>query len=487
MELNGSATFTCNDGIWEVDQTNATCATVANASIQSGSSDIIPGDDVIIDILHTEITAYNIDITVTDSGDQRVPGVTWTPEQIDISFPKTIKVTLTLPYDIGIGNYNITVTLIDLSNGSTISISNPIPILVRSSMGCDSLTTTSWGLSCAGVGVPSAPHGTISSLIDNTDPGSNGFATFTCNDGTWEAEPSSICTNEVFNNFGTSVEIDGRRTIVGGQEGVHIYDTINEDGTLQNGVLLSKTSDIDIDSAFGFSVKIDGDYAIVSAPLDDNARGEDAGSAYIYERHSGENWIGPIALSLSNLIEADSQFGASIAIDGNTAIVGAPYDDNGNHPVGVDAGRAYIYERSSITGRWLDPAPLPVHRNFATTRNSQSGSSIAVFWGLHNSRWAPIDDNDESTDAAGSAYIYERIGGNFDFFISPTPLTLPFNLASNSRFGSAVAMDGNYAIVGAPGDAYPSGENTGRAYIYERNSDGWNNPIHLTLPELERR
>ena len=109
---------------------------------------------------------------------------------------------------------------------------------------------------------------------------------------------------------------DGIRTIVGGLDGVHIY-TVNQDGTLGEKVLLNKTIEIDELSDFGNSVGIDGNYAIVGAPYDDNELNIITGSAYIYERDDTTgDWSDPIALTLPNDLVANSQFGSSVAING---------------------------------------------------------------------------------------------------------------------------------------------------------------------------
>ena len=139
---------------------------------------------------------------------------------------------------------------------------------------------------------------------------------------------------------------------MGGLDGVHIY-TINQDGTLGEKVLLTKTIEIDELSDFGNSVGIDGSFAIVGAEFDDNERGGNAGSAYIYERVGG-NWVNPISLTLPNDIDANSQFGSSVAINGNYVIVGASGDDNER---GRGAGSAYIYERDRL-GKWSNPITL---------------------------------------------------------------------------------------------------------------------------------
>ena len=173
---------------------------------------------------------------------------------------------------------------------------------MRPISGCGDITPT-WGSSSQCTGTLTASNHGVSSGISNTASGFTGSATFTCNDGTWITDPSATCTNEVFTNFGDSVATDGTRVIVGGagvNGGVHIYETINADGTLGVKVLLNKTSDIDLDSQFGQSVSISGDYAIVGARNEDNGEDTDAGSAYIYERTSVD---GAIPYLLSYLLE----------------------------------------------------------------------------------------------------------------------------------------------------------------------------------------
>ena len=491
--LNGSATFTCNRGTWEVDSTTATCAPVGGASVSNSA--ILQGENIIIDVAHTR--PADVEITVKDSDGTEVEGVTFTPPSVTGTGP-TSPVTVTIPGTAVGDNYDITVTLKNPSpDGSIISISDPISISVRPISGCGDITPT-WGSSSQCTGTLTASNHGVSSGISNTASGFTGSAAFTCNDGTWEVDASATCTNEVFDEFGISVATDGTRTIVGGNEGVHIYETINANGTLGGRVLLNKTSDIDSGSRFGSSAAIDGDYTIVGAPFDDNDRGESAGSAYIYKRDNnilGPNkWGNPIFLILPTGIETTSSFGSSVAIDGNYAIVGANRDHNA---LGNDAGSAYIYERNTATGIWSNPITLRLPTDLE--EDSFFGDSVSID-GNYAIVGASHDDNDIDGDGTpdadvGSAYIYERntatgIWGN------PTALTLPTldsdgsddtGLDLGSNFGSSVAIDGNYAIVGASFDDNELGMQVGSAYIYERvesrtGPNKWGNPISLTLP-----
>ena len=201
------------------------------------------------------------------------------------------------------------------------------------------------------------------------------------------------------------------------------------------------------------------------------------------------SWGNPIAITLPTSPDGDdptddtglgvgSQFGHSVAIsdvDAN-AIVGAPGDDNER---GNSAGSAYIYERDANrmgVNRWGNPVHLPLPSgNNGIALGSNFGSSVAIF-DYQAIVGAPGDDNEEGEDA-GSVYTYERdilIIGPFRIvgdWIDSIVLTLPtlnsddptndIGLEEFSDFGNSVAIDRDYAIVGA---RYDDNEEGGRCW-----------------------
>ena len=218
------------------------------------------------------------------------------------------------------------------------------------------------------------------------------------------------------------------------------------------------------DDQFGWSVAISGDYAIVGARLDDHSGVTNTGSAYIYFR-SGTTWS--LQATLPNPAPAqDDQFGYSVAISGDYAIVGAYLDD----PSGVtNAGSAYIYFRSGTT--WSLQATLP---NPEPATSDQFGHSVAIS-GDYAIVGAFADDPSGVTDA-GSAYIYFRSGTTWSLQSTlPNP-----ERASSDQFGFSVAISGDYAIVGARLDDHSGVTNTGSAYIYFRSGTTWS--LQATLP-----
>jgi expansin (peptidoglycan-binding protein) len=92
---------------------------------------------------------------------------------------------------------------------------------------------------------------------------------------------------------------------------------------------------------FGVSVSISGDYLVVGAFLDDD-NGTDSGSAYVYQRTSGNTWGNETKLTASDGFDNDF-FGVSVAISGNYLAVGASRDDDN----GSASGSAYVYQRTS--------------------------------------------------------------------------------------------------------------------------------------------
>ena len=98
---------------------------------------------------------------------------------------------------------------------------------------------------------------------------------------------------------------------------------------------------------FGWSVAVSGDTAVVGAWLEDDG-GSDAGAAYVFQRDQGgaDNW-GEVEKLTASDAEADDRFGGGVAVSGDTAVVGAIGKDAGG---GDFAGAAYVFERKNADG-----------------------------------------------------------------------------------------------------------------------------------------
>jgi hypothetical protein len=232
---------------------------------------------------------------------------------------------------------------------------------------------------------------------------------------------------------------------------------------------LLRASNADADDQFGYSVSIDGDRAIVGAqnesgPSDSKSR---AGAAYVFER-SGGSWQEVQVLRASNA-GANDRFGKSVAIGGERVIVGAPEED-GPSDGKTNVGAAYIFERTE--SGWSQ-TETKVLRHSDTNAFDEFGYSVAIDGdrAIVGARFENGPSNGKSN--AGAAYIFERTGSGWSK--NEDQVLRASNAEDGDRLGVSVAIDGDYAIVGARFEDGPSdGKNkAGTAYVFERSGGTW--------------
>jgi Ca2+-binding RTX toxin-like protein len=246
--------------------------------------------------------------------------------------------------------------------------------------------------------------------------------------------------------FGDSVAIRGNHMIVGASfaEGSGSYAGAAYIFDVATGNLLQTLNNPTpaFGDNFGSSVAIDGNYAVVGAENHHEGGATDAGAAYIFDVATGN-----LLHTLNNPTPAtDDYFGNSVVIDGNYAIVGAWQDDTD----GFNTGSAYVF--NVTTGGFLFAL-----NNTESGTFDYFGDSIDIDGNL---AIVGASFGDTEFDNAGSAQIYDVSTGNLLLTLeSPTARAF-------ERFGSSVAIDGNYAVVGAGGEDV--GANLGgAAYIYD--------------------
>ena len=264
--------------------------------------------------------------------------------------------------------------------------------------------------------------------------------------------------------FGFSVAIDGDYAIVGAsQHGdigdrtgyAYIFERSGNTWIEQTKLTASVAS---IGDNFGRSVSISGDYAIVGSH---NSGLPSQGSVYVFVR-SGNTWTEQAILTASDAAFQDF-FGYSVSIDGNYAIIGAfGNDDNGSL-----SGSAYVFMRSGSS--WTEQAKLTA--SDATTSDI-FGRSVAI-----NGDYAIVGAEYNSDDGlySGSAYVFMRSGTSW---IEQAKLTAS-DADMRDVFGHIVAIDGDYALIGARGDT-DNGNSSGSAYVFMRSGTSWTEQAKLT-------
>lgn len=245
--------------------------------------------------------------------------------------------------------------------------------------------------------------------------------------------------------FGNSVAVSGTTAIVGSfnddDNGVdsgsaYIYNT-----TTGQQLFKLLASDGATGDLFGRSAAIKGTTAIVGANGDDD-NGSFSGSAYIFDTTTG--------LQLFKLLPNDGsfngQFGISVSISGTTAIIGAHLDNEN----GASSGSAYLFDIT--TGQQIHkllPSDGAIGDNFGWSVSISGTTAIVGARG-----------DDDNSPNSGSAYLFDTITGNQLFKL------LPNDGAGADSFGSAVAIYGATAIVGARFDD-DNGGGSGSAFIFD--------------------
>ncbi|UZR30870.1 FG-GAP repeat protein [Methylococcus mesophilus] len=214
---------------------------------------------------------------------------------------------------------------------------------------------------------------------------------------------------------------------------------------------------------FGYSVSISGDTAVVGAPYDDSPA-TDAGSAYVFTR-SGSTWTQQAKLVASDAAASD-YFGWSVSISGDTAVVGAYGDDS---PLS-NAGSAYVFTRSGST--WTEQAKLVVSDQATDDwfGYSVSVSSDTAVVGAHQDD-APLVN-------AGSAYVFIRSGTAW----TEQAKLVASDPAASDWFGFSVSISGNTAVVGAILADSPA-SSAGSAYIFTRSGSAWTEQAKLVASD----
>jgi hypothetical protein len=277
--------------------------------------------------------------------------------------------------------------------------------------------------------------------------------------GTWaevaqlyanDAEPSDI--------FGISASIHGDQAIVGadqedtGGDGAGAAYIFERDGVgAWAQVARLKASDAGPGDAFGGTVSIENDWAVVGAFRKDGGQG----AVYLFRRDGADEWT-----EVSKLLPSDAQvaleFGASVSMAGNRIIVGAPNSEQ-------RAGAAYIFERDS-SDAWFEVRKLQASDSRA---EEGFGHSVAI---SGNAAVVGTNIDDRSQEPVGSAYWFV-LEDSLDAWVQDAKINASDTVGEVDQFGWSVSINGDQAVVGAflQKDGVPGG---GAAYVYRAPQTG---------------
>ncbi len=250
-------------------------------------------------------------------------------------------------------------------------------------------------------------------------------------------------------SFASDVAVSGSLALVAGASGtgneeiggIYSYQKIADEWVFDEQFFAPDGEDFDPFS----SVAMSGDVAIIGAPRDDDpTNGEDSGSAFLF-RHNGADWVFEQKITASDAA-SNRQFGGAVAISGTVAAVGIPAQ------TGAPGGTVYVFRYNGAT--WLEEKILTASD---AADGDNFGTAVAVSDDL-------VVVGALAKSGGGAAYIYRNTVGTT--WVEEKILTASDGV-DDDKFGSAVAVSGSLAIIGAPN---VNGQQ-GAAYLY-RNTGG---------------
>ncbi len=349
---------------------------------------------------------------------------------------------------------------------------------------------------------------------------------FVRNGSTWTQQAYLKASNtEADDRFGYAVAISDDTIVIGAAFEDSNATTINGNQSnngapnagaayvyVRNGVTWSqqaylKASNSNQGDFFGLTVAVSHDTLVVGASFEDsNATGVNgnqanndlgqAGAAYIFVRN-GNSWSQQAYLKASNTDMLD-QFGYSVAVSGDTVVVGAKFEDsnamgvNGNQDddTALDSGAVYIFVRNGITWSqqvYLKASNTVAYYNFGHAV-AISGNTVVVGSPRESSDSVGVNGDQTNVAApdAGAAYVFIRNGVAW----SQQAYLKASNTGASDSFGKAVAISGDLIAIGASDeDSNATGINgngannssmfAGAAYTFSRSGNSWNEPDYV--------
>ena len=270
--------------------------------------------------------------------------------------------------------------------------------------------------------------------------------------------------------FGASVTIDASTTIIGAPfhdapdadaGAVFVFDE-DEGGQGNWGQVKRITAPTPTaQDHFGQAVDFSGGLLAIGAP-DADTGGSSSGAAYLFGQDvGGPNGWSHLTTTAASDAQAGDRYGASLALDGDTLIVGAPLEDTNQ----LDGGAIYVLQQDQGgQDNWgellkTDALGSVALDDFSATIDV-SGDLIAI--GAYQ--------NDDFGSNTGAVYLFERDTGGQNNWGQLTKLTAS-DPEPDSWFGNSVSLDGDWLAVGARQDNAPQ-SGAGAVYLFERNTGG---------------
>ncbi len=219
---------------------------------------------------------------------------------------------------------------------------------------------------------------------------------------------------------------------------------------------------------FGTSVALEGNTLVIGARFDDD-NGFNSGSAYVF-RDQGSSWVQVQELLATDEVTQEERFGRAVAIDNGTVVVGAIDYNNGDH-----AASAFVFRLDAAASQWNQEQKLLIPVGSGPV--AISGDRILIGSG----------NDDQNGPVTGAAYIFRFDGSSWS---EEQKLLASDGAAFNAFGGYGVALAGDTAVIAAPGhdhgcpnpEVYGNCTNFGAAYVFHFDGVVWVQVAELPSP-----
>jgi hypothetical protein len=227
-------------------------------------------------------------------------------------------------------------------------------------------------------------------------------------------------------------------------------------------------------SFFGYSVALDGDSLLIGAPGDTVGSHNSQGAAYVFVKPKG-GWSTTskfTAKLTSSDGQSNDQFGVSVTISGNTVVVGAT-----NQSIGRNQGQgaAYVYVKPKAGWRTTSRFIAKLTASDGAPEDSFGSVSLSGSTLLVGAYGATINGN----QAQGAAYIFIEPKSGWRTTSKFAAKLTSSDGKANDLFGYAVCISSNTLIVGAYGAG--ASPNQGEAYVFVRPMGGWKDATESSI------
>jgi hypothetical protein len=266
-----------------------------------------------------------------------------------------------------------------------------------------------------------------------------------------------------------------------------------------------KASTVRAGDNFGYAIAFSGQTLAVATPYEDSAAtgvngseeagpGGNHGAVYVFVEQDGA-WEQQAYIKATNTDWIDL-FGTSVALSGDTLVVGAPWEDSAATGVDGDqesdaadaSGAAYVYERSGETWQplsYLKASNTDPEDNFGHAVALSGDTLVVGAPGEASSGDGPDAlETDNLAPEAGAVYVFQRTGSTYE----QTAYLKASNSSDDDHFGGTLALDGDTLAIGASIQATSGSTGSqsnellpesGAVYVFERQAEQWVQTAYL--------